>query len=82
MIIPDKYKLLYEHLLADKKIIDFENYNEEILDIFSHKVLEKIKEGNTEWEQMVPPIVSRLIKEKNLFNWRNSKFVKTNMLFR
>ena len=70
------------HLLADKKIIDFETYNEEILDIFSHKVLEKIKEGNTEWEQMVPPIVSRLIKEKNLFNWRNTKFVKTKMLFR
>ena len=62
--------------------MDYENYDEENLHIFSHKVLEKITEGNTEWEKMVPPIVARIIKENNFFNYRKKKFSKSRMSFR
>lgn len=82
MIIPEKFQNLYDFLLDSKAIVDFENYDEEILHIFSHKVLEKIKEGNTEWEAMVPPIVERIIKENNMFNWRKKKYKKTEVKFR
>lgn len=80
MIIPEKYKDFYNFLLRSNKIVDYENFDEEILHIFSHKVLEKITEGNTEWEKMVPPIIARLIKENNLFNYRK-QFKKTNNKF-
>ena len=80
MIIPEKYKDFYNFLLKSNKIVDYENFDEEILHIFSHKVLEKITEGNTEWEKMVPPIIARLIKENNLFNYRK-QFKKTNNKF-
>lgn len=82
MIIPEKYEQLYKFLTSSNKIVDYEDFDEEILHIFSHKVLEKITEGNTEWEKMVPPIVARLIKEHNLFNYRKKKFTKTKMNFR
>ena len=65
-----------------KFIKNYEKYDKETLDIFSHKVLEKIIEGSTEWEKMVPPIVARLIKENNLFNFRRRKFTKSKMSFR
>lgn len=82
MIIPDKYKTFYQFFLEQKKIVDYELYDENNLHIFSHKVLEKIQEDNTEWEEMVPPIVGRLIKENNLFNWRKKRFIKTEVSFR
>jgi len=81
MIIPEKYESLYNFLKSSGKIIDYEKFDEEILHIFSHKVLEKITEGNTEWEKMVPPIIARLIKENNLFQYRKL-FKKTKVKFR
>ena len=82
MIIPEKYEELYNFLQTSKKVVDYEKYDEDILHIFSHKVLDKIIEGNTEWEKMVPPIVARLIKNNNLFNYRKKKFPKSKMSFR
>lgn len=82
MIIPEKYEELYSFLKSSNKIVDYENYDDENLHIFSHKVLEKITEGNTEWEKMVPPIVARIIKENNFFNYRKKKFSKSRMSFR
>lgn len=82
MIITEKYEELYNFLKSSGKIIDYEKYDSKTLDIFSHKVLEKITEGNKEWEEMVPPIVARLIKENNLFNFRKRKFSKSKMSFR
>lgn len=81
MIIPEKYEHMYKFLTSTNKIVDYEKFDEEILHIFSHKVLEKMTDGNTEWEKMVPPIVARLIKENNLFNYRK-QFKKTEIKFR
>jgi hypothetical protein len=82
MIITEKYEELYNFLKSSGKIVDYEKYDSKTLDIFSHKVLEKITEGNKDWEEMVPPIVARLIKENNLFNFRKRKFSKSKMSFR
>ncbi len=71
MMIPPKYESLYKHLIDNNRIVDFENYDAQNLSVFSHKVLEKIKNNEMEWEGMVPPIVARIIKENNLFSYRN-----------
>ncbi|PIX10153.1 MAG: nicotinate-nucleotide adenylyltransferase, partial [Flavobacteriaceae bacterium CG_4_8_14_3_um_filter_34_10] len=47
--------------------VDIEDYNPDILNIFSREVLQMISDGNDGWEVMLPPGVSKIIKEKNLF---------------
>lgn len=76
MIVPKKLTHLYQYLVDNKRIVDYENYDKEILHIFSNKVLSKIQENDKSWEKMVPPIVARIIKANNLFNWKNKKFKK------
>ena len=59
---------LYAYLLENNFVKALDAVNEEYLSIFSHEVLEKIRCGNDEWEQMVPEQVSTIIKTKRLFN--------------
>lgn len=68
--LPEDLKLLYQYLVENRKIIDIENIKKERLYIFSHKVLELMKSGNTEWETMVPKYVSDFIKNKKLFGYK------------
>jgi hypothetical protein len=76
MIVPKNLQALYKHLVDNKMVVDYENYDENILHIFSNKVLDKIRDNDKDWEKMVPPIVSRIIKSNNLFNWKKTKFKK------
>lgn len=79
MIVSDKFEHIFKYLVQNNFIVDYENYDEEILHIFSNKVLQKIKEGDAEWEKMVPPIVARIIKTMNLFKWSTRKFKKADI---
>ena len=76
LIVPDHLEFLFKHLIDNRKVVDYEHYDESILHIFSNKVLNKIKENDPAWEKMVPPIVCRIIKANNLFNWKEKKFKK------
>jgi len=67
--IPNDLSLLYQHLIASKKLIAIEDYDERILNIYSSKVLKMIQEGKEGWEEMVPQEVWFLIKENNLFGY-------------
>jgi len=67
--IPERIKYLYRHLLENHKIVDIENYNKENLHIFSKQVLNKIKNNEPDWQDMVPTKVADLIKEKYLFDF-------------
>ena len=53
----------------NKKIVDIEDYDEDVLSIFSTEAFKRIKSGNGEWENMVPDFVDRIIKEKCLFGY-------------
>ncbi len=44
-------------------------FNEDHLSIFSRDVLRRIKEGDSSWEQMVPPSVAASIKTRQLFGY-------------
>ncbi|MDR5591934.1 TonB-dependent receptor [Christiangramia sp. SM2212] len=62
-----RVKELYKFFVDNGKVIDIEDYDEESLDIHPRKVYEMIREGDQEWENMVPGLTAKMIKEKNLF---------------
>ena len=64
---------LYDYLLSNKRIMDIEDYNEDVLNIHSRKCLEMIKEGKSGWESMVPAYVDTIIKDKKLFGYGKAK---------
>ena len=59
---------LYEHLRLNHLISPLNSVNKEYLTIHSHKVLEDIKNGGTDWESKVPDKVREVIKERGTFN--------------
>lgn len=67
-----RMKELYKFFKYNGKLIDIENYNPDILNIFSREVLKKIEKGESGWEEMLPEGVANLIKEKQLFNCKES----------
>ncbi|CAM1339946.1 TonB-dependent receptor [Tenacibaculum aestuarii] len=64
-----RMKELYKFFKNNGRLIDIKDFNPEILHIFSRKVLQMIKDGEDEWEDMLPKGVSQTIKEKRLFGY-------------
>lgn len=73
---PKEIKFLYEYLLDSKNVVDVKKFKEENLRIFHRDVLEKIQEGDTDWENDVPVEVADVIKSKKLFGYREREIVK------
>ncbi len=69
MPVPEGVKFLYRHLLDNRQIVPVENFNPDILHIFSKLVLQMLRQGDPGWESMVPPRVAKLIKEQYLFGY-------------
>jgi len=65
-----RMKELYKFFKYNGKVVDITDYNPDNMDIFSREVLGMIEKGEDGWEQMLPPGVSEIIKEKQLFNYR------------
>jgi hypothetical protein len=60
---------LYRYLIANNKIEDIRNYNENNLNVQTDKVLQLIKEGSNGWEEYVPAEVASIIKSRCLFGY-------------
>ncbi|MBG87184.1 MAG: nicotinate-nucleotide adenylyltransferase [Verrucomicrobiales bacterium] len=60
---------LYAYLAENHYIQGIRGYNEDCLPIFPRKILELISNGESGWEEMVPPKVAEIIKERKLFNY-------------
>jgi hypothetical protein len=60
---------LYRYLIANNKIEDIRNYNENNLHVQTDIVLQLIKQGVEGWEQYVPVEVAAMIKERCLFGF-------------
>jgi len=58
---------LYAYMLENLYIQGIRDFNEACLPIFSRDVLAKIRKADATWEQMVPPQVAALIKDRKLF---------------
>ena len=64
-----RMKELYKFFKYTGKLVDIKNYDPEILNIFSRKVLKMINSGEKGWEPLLPSVVSNMIKEKRLFGF-------------
>lgn len=62
-----RMKELYKFFKYNGKVIDITDFDPNILNIFSRKVLKMISSGEKGWEEMLPEGVAKLISEKNLF---------------
>ncbi|HKX61168.1 MAG TPA: TonB-dependent receptor [Verrucomicrobiae bacterium] len=63
---------LYDYLIQNRSIESLRDVRKECLPIFSRDVLEQIKAGRREWEEMVPPEVAQIIKERRLLGCQPS----------
>ena len=68
-----RMKELYKFFKYNGKVIDVENYNPEVMGIFSREVLAMIEKGTQGWEEMLPKGVGEIIKEKKLFSYSSEK---------
>ncbi len=67
--IPDNLRPLFVHLKQSGFIVDLDGYDQNVLSIFSPRVISMIKQGESGWEQMVPDKVADIIKENCLFEY-------------
>lgn len=60
---------LYEYLANRGSFVPLDNYQEDLLSVFSRDVLKRIADGDESWEHMVPPEVAGLIKKRGFFGY-------------
>jgi hypothetical protein len=63
---------LYRHLIENEFIQEITDYNPDYLRIHPPATLARIQSGDPSWESMVPPEVSRIIKERKFFGYRGT----------
>ncbi|MFT5436252.1 MAG: hypothetical protein ACI840_000896 [Ulvibacter sp.] len=68
-----RMKELYKFFKYNGKVVDIIDYNPEVLNIFSRRVLSMIENGEEGWEEMLPKGVSEIIKDKKLFGYSSMK---------
>ena len=62
---------LYDYLVGRGSFVQLDNYNPEYLQIFSRDVLKRIASGDEAWDQMVPPQVAEIIRQRGFFGYKN-----------
>lgn len=60
---------LHQYIVHNNCVTDIENYNPEVLNIFSEDIITQIKAGEDGWEDKVPNKVAELIKRNCLFDY-------------
>jgi hypothetical protein len=63
---------LYTYLMENLYIQAVQDCDETCLPIFSRDVLAKIRAGDPSWQPAVPSQVAALIKERQMFGWKNA----------
>lgn len=71
-----RMKELYKFFKYNGKVIDIEDYDPTILDVFSREVLQLISEGKGGWEEMIPEVTAQMIKSQHLFGYQDHKVLK------
>ena len=63
-------RLLFQYLIDNRHIDEIADYQKDFLRIYPPAVLAKLKAGDGSWEEMVPPEVVQIIKEREFFGYR------------
>jgi len=69
MKVSPELSKLYGYLADRGSFVELDNFNKDVLSIFSRDVLLKIAEGDSDWESMVPKEVVELIKSRRFFGY-------------
>ncbi len=69
IVVNDLFKNIFDYLKQARRVRDIEDFDPEILSIWSREVLRKIRTGETGWEDSLPTYVDKIIKEKGLFGY-------------
>lgn len=68
--LPSNLIDLFQYLLANDKIEDIRDYNNDFLHIYSDNVLKMIQNNEIGWEKMLPDSVTKTIKSRKLFGYQ------------
>jgi hypothetical protein len=60
---------LYGHLVERGCIRQLENFDPNLLHIFSRDILRRIREGDASWQGMVPQAIAEVIKGRSFFGY-------------
>ncbi len=60
---------LFQYLIDNRYIAEIADYERDFLRIYPAAVLAKLKAGDETWEEMVPPEVAQIIKEREFFGY-------------
>ena len=63
---------LFQYLIDNRHIEEIRDYRKDFLGIYPPAVLAKLKSGDKTWEDMVPPEVAQIIKEREFFGYRRA----------
>src|SRR5438132_7038300 len=61
---------LFQYLIDNRHIDEIADYQKDFLRIYPPAVLAKLKAGDGSWEEMVPPEVVQMIKQREFFGYR------------
>ena len=64
-----RMKELYKFFKYNGKVIDIEDYDKSIMNVFSREILQMIDSGERGWEKMLPEGTADLIKDYRLFGY-------------
>jgi hypothetical protein len=76
MEIPGTQQNLFRHMVQSGRIKQLDNFDESVMHIFSRDVLKRIRGNDPSWEGMVPPEVAQMVKQRQLFGYRNPEVVE------
>lgn len=62
-----RMKDFYKFFKYNGKVIDIFDYDESYLNIFSRKILQQIKDGESKWEEHLPEGIAEMIRQNKMF---------------
>ena len=65
--LEEKHESIIDFLKSSGQISNLDNYNPDIVHIFSRKVYEMIQNHEDGWEDLVPKVIAKMIKDKKFF---------------
>jgi hypothetical protein len=66
-----RFRPVFDYLFYNRRMRDIEDYDPEILSIWSREILNKIRNGQKDWEKSLPTYVDTIIKNKGLFGYKS-----------
>lgn len=65
--LPGTLQGLYQHLVERGRVRQLENFDRTVLHIFSRDVLNRIQVNDPSWQEMVPPVIAEVIRQRRFF---------------